>query len=215
MSSNRRSDGDAPAHFEPTQAWHDAFRKQYDTTLLLLAKVYAARRLSGAPGSPRADEEHARQLVLDALGDTLLGVVRWDPDTKSLAQHVQDVIKRRTALDKRASRFRHESMDATSAHGESPALVEAERVLRERAPDPEAAEEAARRVAVLRCHAARDAQVLAVIDAIIAGCETSAEVQQRTGLSELEYRRVRRRYSRLIKRVAAQLGDDPTTGAWS
>jgi hypothetical protein len=47
---------------------------------------------------------------------------------------------------------------------------------------------AARRIAVLRIHAVDDPEVLAFVDAKIAGCETRAEVMQRTGLSEPAYK---------------------------
>lgn len=216
MKSSQGSGGDPPAQFEPTQAWLDAFHEQYSTTLVLLAQRHAARRAAGVGRSPRAHDEDARRLVLEVLADTLVGAVQWDPDTKTLAQHLQDVIRRRTPLrGRRAPRARHESIDAMNTRGQSPALIEAERILRTRSPDPDAAAEAARRIAVLRIHAVDDPEVLAFVDAKIAGCETRAEVMQRTGLSEPAYRRVRRRFAQLLERLPTPLDPEPRTGAWS
>jgi hypothetical protein len=106
-------------------------------------------------------------------------------------------------------------MDAMNTRGQPTALIEAERVLRTRAPDPDAAAEATRRIAVLRIHAVDDPEVLAFVDAKIAGCETRAEVMQRTGLSEPAYRRVRRRFAQLLERLPTPVDPEPRTGAWS
>src|SRR5215468_2504493 len=147
MKSSQGSGGDPPAQFEPTQAWLDAFREQYSSTLVLLAQRHAARRAAGVGRSPRAHDEDARRLVLEVLADTLVGAVHWDPDTKTLAQHLQDVIRRRTSLrGRRAPRARHESIDTMNTRGQSPALIEAERALRTRSPDSDDAAEAARRI---------------------------------------------------------------------
>lgn len=216
MKSSAGSGGDPPARFEPTQAWLDAFREQYSSSLVLLAQRHAARRAAGAGSSPREHDEAARCLVLEVLADTLVGAVRWDPDSQTLAQHVQDVIRRRTQLrGRRASRARYQSIDAMNTRGQSPALIEAERVLRTRSPDPDAAAEATRRIAALRIHAVDDPEVLAFVDAKIAGCETRAEVMQRTGLSTPAYRRVRRRFAQLLERLPTPLDSEPRTGAWS
>jgi hypothetical protein len=135
---------------------------------------------------------------------------------RSPREHIQDVIRRRTQLrGRRASRARYESIDAVNTRGQSPALIEAERVLRTRSPDPDAAADAARRIAALRIHAVDDPEVLAFVDAKIAGCETRAELMQRTGLSTPAYRRVRRRFAQLLERLPTPLDPEPRTGAWS
>jgi hypothetical protein len=126
MKSRPGSGGDPPARFEPTQAWLDAFREQYSSALVLLAQRHAARRLAGAGRSPREHDKAARRLVLEVLADTLVGAVHWDPDTQTLDQHIQDVIRRRTQLrGRRASRARYESLFAHSGDASSSYLQDA------------------------------------------------------------------------------------------
>ena len=81
---------------------------------------YAARRARGVGAAgAHVDEFYAEELVADVLGDTLLGVIAWDPSTTVLSQHVQDAIRSRTWHDrKRARKYQHHRMDLPSIASE-------------------------------------------------------------------------------------------------
>ncbi len=82
--------------FTPTQDWIRHYHKQATAKLISGLNQYArTRALSVADAGRKVDDYYARELVLDALGDTWLGVVRWDPDKCSLGYHVVRTIEGR------------------------------------------------------------------------------------------------------------------------
>jgi len=102
--------------FVPTEEWMDAFQTQTTAELVANAEDFAAMRARGvAKVGGIADEFYVRELVLDALEDTVTGVVAWDPAKHPLENHVIDVIRFRTRHHrKRALRFRRQSIDDAS-----------------------------------------------------------------------------------------------------
>ena len=73
------------AAHEATEDWIKQYTKQCDRKLVAGLNQYARTRglaISGA--GAKFDDLDARELVLDALGDTWMGVVRWDPSKCSL-----------------------------------------------------------------------------------------------------------------------------------
>jgi hypothetical protein len=99
--------------FSPDEAWLEAFASQCTHKMRLKAKRYAARRARGVgKAGGHVDDYYVRELVEDALADTVIGVVAWDPAAATLEGHVLDVIKSRTRHDRvRAHRFRRASFD--------------------------------------------------------------------------------------------------------
>lgn len=66
--------------FTPTEEWIQQYQKQATAKLITGLHQYArTRALSVADAGRKVDDYYARELVMDALGDTWLGVVQWDP----------------------------------------------------------------------------------------------------------------------------------------
>src|SRR5689334_20705962 len=87
----------APAPFEPTEDWIEAFEQQHTEELRARALRFArsrARLVARAGG--RVDDLYASELVHDALSDTLLGVLAWDPRAVPLETHVFGAVRSRT-----------------------------------------------------------------------------------------------------------------------
>jgi hypothetical protein len=190
--------------FTPSEAWLEQFRAQYSKVMTQLVAGYAARRVGGIGSASAQDDGYPQELVANALADTLLGRVRWNPNTKELDEHIRDVIKRRTSIDwERAKKYPHDSIDATTRDGQTPTLDEVDRMLLDREPDPRAAENAREAVDELRQLADADPDVRAYIEARASGA-SRAELMRVTGLSSTRYRRVRRQLDPLLRQLSMQ-----------
>jgi len=85
-----RNTEETHAPFTPSESWI----KQATAKLIAGLNQFArTRALAVADAGRKVDDYYARELVLDALGDTWLGVVRWDPEKCSLAYHVVRTIE--------------------------------------------------------------------------------------------------------------------------
>ena len=71
----------APPHFAPSEEWLAAFRLQATETLVLLAVEYANTLAAGIGSEKPQDKRYPRTVVLRALADTQLGILRWDHTT--------------------------------------------------------------------------------------------------------------------------------------
>jgi hypothetical protein len=204
-ATERAQEEQVKNRFVPTEAWIEAFHAQYNGALTELIGRYAARRVSGTRKDTTSGG-YARALVLRVLGDTLLGEPLWDPDTTPLADHLRVVIKNRTEADwDRAEGPPRVSLDVVTRDGRSPVRDAADRALRERSPDPRAAENAAAALVELRRRAAGDAEVLALIEAKARDAKSRAEVMRLTGFSEQQYRSARRRLNRIVTESFIQI----------
>lgn len=119
------------------------------------------------------EETYAEDLVAGILTDTLAGQKnRWNPGKKSLYQHVEDMIRRRTYHDrKRALRFKHDRIDAPKSTTEqvmTRAMVQASLMQDQPDETAESAIHAQQVIAQLRALAADDKRVLQYLDAIVA-----------------------------------------------
>lgn len=169
------------------------------------ARRYAARRARGVGHGK--DDYYASELVQDALTDTTIGVLHWDPSVKTLQRHIHDVIKMRTNHErKRARRFPHESIDALTPDGEAATMAEVEAALLERAPDTpdDPVALAAERMAKLRQLATGDRTVIRLLDALAVGATSRAEVMRVAELSSVAYDNARRRLRRLVTQISKQ-----------
>jgi len=179
-----------------TEEWIEAFEAQYavggfEEKMKRYARVRA--RMVARAGR-RVDELYARELVQDAIDDTIEGTIVWDPARVTLEKHLLDAIRSRTRHDYvRALKFRHRGIDEQAHVADSPheqlALIElAERTLAE-----------------LRQLAARDHDVLRLLDAYAEGATKKIEVMRVAGLTSRRYEAARKRLQRLVRELPTEV----------
>lgn len=110
--------------FTPTEEWVEQYQQQATAKLIAGLHQFArTRALAVADAGRKVDDYYARELVLDALGDTWLGAVRWDPAKCSLGYHLVRTIEGRADKHrKHAIKRPHDALgDGTAAsdHAES------------------------------------------------------------------------------------------------
>ena len=204
MKSDTRDDR-PPVSFVPTEDWIDAFEAQCTEKLMQRARRYAERRARGLGRT--TDGVYAGELVQDALTDTAIGVLYWDPSAKTLQRHIHDAIKTRTNHDRaHALKFPHEGLEVLNPDGEAEILAEADAALLERAQieSDETTELAAERLARLRQLARTDRAVLRLLDAFAMNATSRADVMRIAGLSAVAYDNARRRLRRLVVQLSNQ-----------
>ena len=203
-------DPDPPStQFDPSEEWIDAFDEQCTEALFQSARRFAAyrARFLGC-GTPRADAYYARELVQNALADTLLGALQWDPSVQSLKHHILDAIRLRARRDRtRAERFPHESIDAGDPDDESSAMAEAEAALAADAANGTAEEmaRAAATMSALRTACAGNLPALRYLDAVERGVVARPDLMRIAGLTRDEYHNARRRLARLVTQLPYHL----------
>lgn len=206
MKPDQRPEEDPPpSPFVPSEDWIDALEEQCTEGMIQGARRYAARCAHGV--GHVNDNYYAGDLVQDALTDTVTGVLQWDPNAKTLPQHIHDVIRMRTNWDrKRARRFPHESLEVLTPDGEPEILAEADAALLERAPDAsdDPAALATECLAKLRQLATGDPTVLRLLDALAHGATCKADVMRFAGLSTVAYGNARRRLRRLVAQLSSR-----------
>src|SRR5690349_7474429 len=97
----------------PPPGWRAEFERQATQDVIKRATRYARKRvkLIGRVGK-KINPLHVRELVQDALGDTLDGRLTWEPARISLEGHVVMTIRSRTRHEVvRAARLPHRSLD--------------------------------------------------------------------------------------------------------
>lgn len=196
----------------PPEAWIDAFDTQCTAALLKRLRRFAAYRARALGWSSAAnDAYYAEELVQDAVTDTLLGVLRWDPSIQPLDRHLLDAVRLRARRDRaHAERYRHYSIDAWSDHGDdededdgaSFVTAEAEASLQATAPDPAASARTRAAIAKLRELSGDDLLAQRFLDAIEHDdAHTRAEVMRLAGLTSVDYHNTRRRLARLYSQL--------------
>jgi hypothetical protein len=192
-----------PETFHPDEAWIEAFEHQNTDELRKRAKRFArsrARFVARAGG--RVDELYAAELVHDALTDTLLGVLSWNPGVVSLETHVFGAIRCRTKNDRiRALRFRHCSIDASDAAG---VMTELESSLsaQHAVASPESQRFSTEVLDQVRELAGDDAPILRIVDAIALGASEPKEIMSLATMSEKTYKKARLRLGRLVEQLS-------------
>jgi hypothetical protein len=145
-----------------------------------------------------------RAPALEALGNTLLGQERWNPDTRTLADQVGEILGRpSSARSDRAARRPPPSIDAVAAES-SPQPSDVVVAFRERAADLPGV------LGELRRRAACDPAVLALCDAWLLGATARADLMRLSGLSLVQYRWARRSLERLAAEVCAEVSHPRT-----
>lgn len=145
----------------------------------------------------RVDPDFAKDLVADAIADTVSGERRWDASRCTLAQHLRGVVRSRVSHVREHQRQfprvgvandEQESGGVTVAHGER---LEALTLLRD----------LAQRVFKPLYAAANDNDdpaVAGLLDAYSEGIVKRAEVAEHVGMSVKDYDRARDRLGRMI-----------------
>jgi hypothetical protein len=195
--------------FVPPEPWIDAFDSQCTEPLLKRARRVAAQRARDFGwDSPANDTYYAEELVQNVLADTLLGVLRWDPNAETLEGHLFDEIRLRAWRDaKRAQRLPHASIDTVNEGGESPALSELEEHLYANASEAPVATatRAAETASALRALAHGKPLVTRILDAFSAGATRKDDVMCVAKISSSEYHNARRQLARLVEQLPDSL----------
>lgn len=207
-TENEGGDVAAAAPFTPSEDWIQKYKTQCTKKLIDGLNQYArTRALAVAATGKKVDDYYARSLVLDALGDTWLGITRWDPDKCNLGYHIYRTIEGRADKHRQhAEDFPHDSLGEPSAESHF-----AERDASERVGDPEKPVKrvfASEMLAKIRELAAKDKHVLRILDAYNAGRETKEEVLAHANMREATYHKAYVRFRRIVREMTdAQLAN--------
>jgi hypothetical protein len=187
--------------FTPTQEWIRHYHKQATAKLVSGLNQYArTRALSVADAGRKVDDYYARELVLDALGDTWLGVVHWDPDKCSLAYHVVRTIEGRA--DKHRKQALHRPHDALG--DETEASRSAETAASECSVDEEDSRSRVHATEIMvqiRTQGVKDAPLLRILDAYDAGCTTKEQVLTFARMKSRTYHNAYGRLRRIVRNL--------------
>ena len=206
-----KNDDDSKVEFEPTPEFLAEFERQAKREGLEGVYRYAGARVPMVErAGGRSDAAYSEELVQDALGDTVMGVVRWDPEKRTLAQHLMRTIRGRTKNEAlRLRHFQHRALidrDDEEASDVEPVAEEAAFIVEDPRPaTPFQRAIAAEVIAELRKRAADDSGVLKMIAAFEEGASSREEVMRMTGMSAATYRNVRRRLATLVAKLPTTL----------
>lgn len=199
VTKGRGGESGEPA-FVPTREWVQAFRSQWTPELALFARRYARTQCRKVALVRAIDESFAVEMVQDIIGDTMLGVIAWDPDRVSLKKHVLDAIMSRSRhAYVHALKFRPLQLEAV--------VDEAERKLEEEhAPLIAAIAFAEEVLRTLRTYVSPDdSELNRILDAYEQGVTKRFDVLRLTKLSAKQYDAARHRLKRLVDLLPATL----------
>ncbi len=196
----------------PPAGWRAEFEKQATRDMMERVTRYARRRVKMIERVGRKiDPLYARELVQDALGDTLEGRRTWDPERTTLLAHLMGVVHSRSGHAMvRAATLRHRSID-DSADDNSvdgrPIEAEASHTLARHASVPEELIVAHARSSAdaLRRSCAGDATMCQLLDAFEQGKVERRDVMEFTGMSAKTYDNARHRLFRLVAKLPADM----------
>jgi hypothetical protein len=213
-SEGRKGTQGARPAFAPTGAWLEAFDAQAAPAMLSRVRRFASKlaeavvHAGGVGGA-----YYAHELVQDALGDTLTGLLRWNPDAVSLEGHLCSRIRSRARHARQAAasgRFASLDHEPEGERGRA-ILADVETALSHRARGASTRSYAQRVMAHVRALAVADLDVLAILHAIESGAEDRVAILSATGLSAKAYRNARLRLCRLGRRVLESALDGHTS----
>lgn len=193
----------------------DEIDKQNTADVRERAYKYARKRveLLARCGLP-IERSLAKHMVTDALGDTYMGDVEWDPRRCDLYMHLRSVIRYRTkdmlARERRLPHVRFGGMFDDEI-GDRVEVEASGQVHREDAETRTLNMDLVSRIADLLYHsakAANDEVVSRVLDAYAEGVTGRAEVAERVGISRAQYDNARLRINTLLKKLPEQLSAD-------
>ncbi|HTR53347.1 MAG TPA: hypothetical protein VMJ10_21785 [Kofleriaceae bacterium] len=190
--------------FAPNEDWIQQFKTQCNQSLITGLNNYARTRMLGvAYAGRKVDDYYARELVLDAIGDTWMGVVRWDPSRFPLKHHLLRVIDGHSDKHaKHAIAHPHEAIGDDCKESRA-----AERAASEQVAEPEIAAKrvyASEMLAKIRELAAGDKDVLRILDAYDAGATTKEDVLALAKMKDRTYHNAYGRLRRIIRNLTDQ-----------
>ncbi len=203
----------------PAPEWRVAFEKQITRETMTAVTNYARKRVRLIERVGRkVDPMYARELMLDAVTDTLDGVVAWDPARASLRAHLLSVVHSRTGHEVvRAVKLPHRSLDDSADDNSSegrPLEAEASRAVAAAMGSPwrdPSTDERGTRVLneLLRMAEPDDEGLLTLLAAFEQGATEKHEVVEMTGMTPAAYDNARRRMVRLLAKLPPELQDRP------
>lgn len=188
-----------------SRAWRAAFAAQLTQALTDDVHAYAVSRAKWVHRhSATVDPRLADELTQDALGDTFLGVVVWNPAKEPLALHLKGVIRGRTArLLEHEARFPGKQLTADNVDLEREV---SEALAGERSNSVEdLTAHVDRTIRELRSLAEGDGDVLALLDAYGQGAIDRRDVMRVTGMTAKKYHNAVRRMLRLVERLPTEV----------
>ena len=197
---------------EPTQqtSSRHAFQEQATPALSRAALRYARQRtILVRRAGGRIDNLYPRELVQDALTDTWMGTVSWDPGRCSLLDHIRGLIRSRTWKDATGAR-RSPHLSVTSDTTAEVDTAWRHATTGSISPVVLAALTASV-VRDLRRLADGDPAATAVLDAWRDGLIERDEVMKRTGLAERDYKAARARLAYLVSSLPQSLRETALT----
>ncbi len=187
--------------FTPTEGWIKQYQKQANAKLIAGLNQFArTRALAVADAGRKVDDYYARELVLDALGDTWLGVVRWDPDKCSLGYHLVRTIEGRADKHRKHALAHHHDALGDETAGARLAESDASELLGDDQA-PVTRLHASETMTQVRALAAKDKDVLRILDAYDAGCETKDEVLALARMKSRTYHNAYGRLRRIVRHL--------------
>ncbi len=188
--------------FAPSEDWIKHYQKQTTPKLIAGLNQFArTRALTVAAVGRKVDDYYARELVLDALGDTWLGVVRWDPAKCSLAYHLVRTIEgradkhRKHALDRPHDSLGDETAASRIAESDASVLIGDDQLAIKRVHANET-------MTQIRALAVKDKPLLRILDAYDVGCETKDEVLAHARMKGRTYHNAYGRLRRIVRHLS-------------
>ena len=167
----------------------------------------------------RIDPHKATELVNAAVVDTCDGVRVWYPEARTLRRHLEQTVNSRLWHEcERARRRRFIALAPANPDDSQDTATALENEVSERREDPRTRpdvlvaqrEVRARVFGVLRTAAARDPEILALLDAYESGHHVEADAEARTGIAGQAFKNLVRRF----KTIRGHLPDDLRVAAF-
>jgi len=178
-----------------------------------LNRIARARLGVYCGGKHRVQDCDVDDIVIAALGDTWAGTLSWDPDQKTLFAHLKDAVKYRVRNEAKLARKRRKHNEfEEDDRGESLAGQIAAGAIAPTITTCDAREDllgaaADDVIAALRPHAAGDAEVTAILDALAKRLVDRDDIIEETGMNIPEFNNAWRRLGRIVRELPAQLRD--------
>jgi hypothetical protein len=190
-------------------AWEAAYLAQLTDALAASVGAFAKKRASWLESKTKRKDNYLwRELLQDALTDTWLGDVTWDPAKAPLDLHLKRVIRSRTSMTmKHLTRFPRVAAHAPrlDLEREMSDAMEAERATGQ-AADLGAFIDGV--VGTLYMLAAEDDDVLRILDCFSEGLVDRRDIVRATKMTTTTYHNARRRLLAIIERLPANLRDE-------
>jgi hypothetical protein len=189
-------------------AWEAAYLAQLTDALAASVGGFAKKRASWLENKTKRKDNYLwRELLQDALTDTWLGDVTWDPEKAPLDLHLKRVIRSRTTMAmKHLTRFPRVAAHAPrlELEHEMSGAMEAER---ETGNGDDLGSVIDGVVGTLYMLAAEDDDVLRILDCFGEGVVDRREILRATTMTATVYHNARRRLMALVERLPQNLRD--------